>query len=39
VVLYHGKVVEAGDGDTLFTAPREAYTRELLQAIPGRALL
>ncbi len=34
LVLYEGKVVEEGDVETLFTAPREAYTRKLRDAAP-----
>ena len=32
VVLRAGRVVEAGEADALFTAPREAYTRALIAA-------
>jgi len=32
VVLRHGKVVEAGDADAVFAAPREEYTRALMAA-------
>jgi microcin C transport system ATP-binding protein len=32
VVLRHGKVVEAGDADAVFAAPKEAYTRALMAA-------
>ena len=39
LVLYKGRVVEQGTGDALFNAPKEDYTRQLLQAIPGRGLL
>ncbi|MBM68237.1 MAG: ABC transporter ATP-binding protein [Haliea sp.] len=39
LVLYKGRVVEQGTGDALFNSPREEYTRQLLQAIPGRGLL
>ena len=34
MVMRHGKVVETGTVDQIFDAPREAYTRELLDAIP-----
>jgi ABC-type microcin C transport system duplicated ATPase subunit YejF len=39
IVLHQGRVVEEGTGQRLFDAPREAYTRALLAAIPGRSLL
>ncbi len=32
IVMRHGRVVEAGETDALFTAPREEYTRALLHA-------
>ena len=32
IVMRHGRVVEEGDTDVLFSAPREEYTRTLLQA-------
>ena len=32
VVLRHGKVVEAGDADAVFAAPREPYTKALIAA-------
>ncbi|MEM1190795.1 MAG: ABC transporter ATP-binding protein [Pseudomonadota bacterium] len=38
IVLYGGKIVEEGTGERLFSAPQEAYTRQLLGAIPGRSL-
>jgi peptide/nickel transport system ATP-binding protein len=34
IVLHEGREVERGDPDTLFRAPRHAYTRRLLEAIP-----
>ncbi|TDG15465.1 ABC transporter ATP-binding protein [Seongchinamella unica] len=39
LVLYKGEVVEQGTGDDLFERPQQEYTRQLLQSIPGRALI
>lgn len=33
-VMYHGKIVEAGDGHVVTTAPTEPYTQNLLLASP-----
>ncbi|MDR3473930.1 MAG: ABC transporter ATP-binding protein [Devosia sp.] len=33
LVMYHGKVVEQGDVETIFHAPREAYTRLLIESV------
>lgn len=34
-VMQKGRIVEAGTTDDIFASPREQYTRELLEAIPG----
>ena len=36
VVLRHGKVVEHGTVEEVLRHPREAYTRELIDAVPKR---
>src|SRR3954462_7900345 len=37
VVMQKGKVVEAGATKQILTTPREAYTRQLIDALPRRA--
>ncbi|WP_165855227.1 ABC transporter ATP-binding protein [Marinobacter sp. JSM 1782161] len=37
VVMQHGHQVEAGPTETIFESPRDAYTRQLLSADPGKA--
>ncbi|MDR1034257.1 MAG: ABC transporter ATP-binding protein [Bifidobacteriaceae bacterium] len=39
VVMENGKIVEAGDTETVFNNPVQAYTKNLLDAIPGRNVL
>ncbi|MFM9913900.1 MAG: ATP-binding cassette domain-containing protein [Methylophilaceae bacterium] len=36
-VMHHGKVVEQGGVESLYSAPSQEYTQNLLMAIPGRA--
>jgi peptide/nickel transport system ATP-binding protein len=35
IVMYLGRVVEAGDVETIFRAPRHPYTQALMQAMPS----
>jgi peptide/nickel transport system ATP-binding protein len=34
IVMQDGRIIEQGDRDTIFDHPQEAYTRQLLSAIP-----
>ncbi len=35
-VMQRGRVVEIGDTETIFTAPKEEYTKMLMNAVPSR---
>ena len=37
VVMYNGKPVEINEADTLFEHPQNAYTKKLIDALPGRS--
>jgi peptide/nickel transport system ATP-binding protein len=37
-VMEDGKIVESGTVDEIFTAPKQEYTRKLLEAIPGAGI-
>ena len=37
-VLQHGRIVEDGPVEAVFITPRTAYTRDLIDAVPGRHL-
>ena len=39
MVMEKGKIVETGTADEVFFAPKEIYTKELLNAIPGTKLI
>ncbi|MEX2366867.1 MAG: ABC transporter ATP-binding protein, partial [Pseudohongiellaceae bacterium] len=39
LVMKDGKIVEAGSVSQIFHAPQQAYTKSLLEAIPGKSLL
>ena len=36
LVMQHGRVIETADSDQLYASPQTDYTRNLLNAIPGR---
>lgn len=38
VVMENGKIVERASADDLFDNPREKYTQELIEAVPGRQI-
>ena len=39
LVMHRGRIVEEGSTAAVFEQPRQAYTRALLDAIPGKSLL
>jgi ABC-type dipeptide/oligopeptide/nickel transport system ATPase component len=39
MVLKNGQIAEAGPAAQVLSQPRSAYTRQLIEAIPGRQLL
>jgi peptide/nickel transport system ATP-binding protein len=39
VVMQHGRLVEAGPAEEILTRPKEAYTRQLIAAVPGQGWL
>ena len=39
LVMYHGKIVEAGPVKQVFNNPAEPYTQSLLSSIPGAAMM
>lgn len=39
MVLENGRIVESGDAETVYSSPKTAYTRSLIEAIPGTTLL
>jgi peptide/nickel transport system ATP-binding protein len=36
MVMHNGKIVEKGSADTVFYHPKEEYTQQLIEAIPGK---
>ncbi len=36
LVMRKGKIVEEGDADSIYTTPKVEYTKQLIDAIPGR---
>lgn len=38
-VMEHGKLVESGPADQIFASPQQQYTRDLIDAVPGKGLL
>jgi peptide/nickel transport system ATP-binding protein len=38
MVMEKGRIVESGDIETVYLNPQTAYTRSLIEAIPGKSL-
>ena len=38
MVMEKGRIVESGDVETVYRNPKSAYTRSLIEAIPGKSL-
>ena len=36
LVMRQGKIIEQGQADEVFYAPKNEYTRQLIEAIPGK---
>jgi peptide/nickel transport system ATP-binding protein len=39
VVMQKGRIVEQGDADAIYQTPQHDYTRQLIEAIPGKTLV
>ncbi len=39
MVMNKGKIIEEGPADEVYFSPREAYTQQLIEAIPGKAIM
>ena len=36
LVMHKGRIIEQGDAEQIYRNPQDAYTRGLIEAIPGR---
>ncbi len=39
MVMENGRIVETGEAETVYSHPKTAYTRNLIEAIPGKGLM
>lgn len=39
LIMHKGKIIESGDADQIYFNPKEAYTKKLIDAIPGKSLI